>query len=101
MTVREMIRQLVMHPMDSQVVDTYGSPIMYMVTLWDKDNAVRLEPKSEMDIVAELELFFEHMENFNVDDRDAVYELQEKGYTLDDIEEYAPDYIEWAKQYWS
>ena len=100
MTVREMIRQLVRYPMESQVVDTDGSPIMFMVFHNRENDAVRLEPKSQIDIDSWLNDFFEQATEENESDRDACEELKEQGFTLDDLREYREDTYEWAKQYW-
>ena len=103
MTVRNMIEQLVKYDMDVQVVDTYGSPIMWMVyarpNKWtnptNKD-VVRLEPKSQMDINEELHATFEHYIDEGISDIDAIDELKERGFTLDDLKSYSEDTYKWA-----
>ena len=98
MTIRNLIKELLTYPnLDAQVVDTDGSNIMY--TLYhdprESDN-VRLEPKCQMDITAELDAFKEHMLETGMSDRDALHELFERGYTLEDLKEYRQDTYEWA-----
>lgn len=95
MTARAMIKALLDMPMDDQVVDTNGSPIMYM-TYHDKN--IFLEPKSQMDINAELDAFIEYSVKTGMSDYEAVDELKEKGYTLEDFKEYGN--YDWAIQYW-
>lgn len=98
MTVRNMIQQLTMFPMDAQVVDTYGSPIMYMLYhCRDKNSPVRLEPKNQMDVNSWLDDFFEVKTNENDSDIDVLNELIEQGFTADDLCEYNPSTYEWAK----
>lgn len=102
MTVRMLIKQLMDYNMDAQVVDTYGSPIMYSVyarpNKWvtDKD-VVRLEPKSQMDINTELDAYFQSDECWSMSDIDVLEDLKECGYTLDDLKEYNGTAYEWAK----
>jgi hypothetical protein len=49
-----------------------------------------------MDITAELDAFQNHMLETGMSDRDALDELFEKGYTLEDLKEYRQDTYEWA-----
>ena len=98
MTVRKMIQQLVMYPMDSQVVDTDGSPIMFMCFHSREDESIRLEPKSQIDVNEWLNDFFQDAEESLMSDRDALDELMEQGYTLEDLRNYREDTYEWAKR---
>lgn len=98
MTVRKMIQQLVMYPMDSQVVDTNGSPIMFMRFHSWEDESIRLEPKSQIDVNEWLNDFFQDTEESLTSDRDALDELMEQGYTLEDLRNYRKDTYEWAKR---
>lgn len=103
MIVRELIKQLMDYPMDAQVVLDDNDPVMYCVyarNAWMNKEAVRLEPKSQMDINTELDAFIEQAIEDNYDDREGIYELQEMGYTLEDLKNYSEDFYEWAKQYW-
>ena len=95
MTVRMMIKQLMDYPMDWQVVDTEGSPIMYSVTKYD--NKVYLEPKSQMDINNELYELIETAMEIAQSDIDTLEDLIERGYTLEDLKEYSESTYEWAK----
>ena len=97
MTVRNMIQQLVLYPMDAQVVDTYGSPIMYMLFHnRDKNSPIRLESKSQMDIHEELYALFENAVDTGQSDIDTLNELIERGYTLNDLLEYDESTFNWA-----
>ena len=96
MTVREMIRQLVMYPMDSQVLDTEGSPIMYMQFHSRENDDVRLEPKSQIDLHSWLDDFFEQAKEENMNDIAACEELQKYGITIDDLHEYSEEVYKWA-----
>lgn len=90
------------YPMDAQVVDTDGSPIMYSVyakpNQWvsDKD-VVRLEPKSQMDVNSELYALIETATEIAQSDIDTLEDLIERGYTLEDLKEYSESTYEWAK----
>ena len=98
MTVRNMIQQLINFPMDTQVVDTYGSPIMYMLYHnRDKNSPVRLESKSQMDVDSWLDDFFETKTNENDSDIDVFNELIEQGFTANDLYLYNSSTYEWAK----
>lgn len=101
MTVRMLIKQLMDYDMNAQVVDTDGSPIMYMVynrpNKWVDKDVVRLEPKSQMDVNAELDAYFDSDECFSMSDIDVLEDLKERGYTLDDLKEYSESTYEWAK----
>lgn len=98
MTVRNMIQQLIMFPMDAQVVDTEGSPIIYMVYHnRDKSSPVRLEPKSQIDTDEWLDDFFEVKIDENDSDIDVLNELIEQGFTAVDLCVYNPSTYEWAK----
>lgn len=99
MTVRSMIKQLADYPMDYQVVDTDGSPIMSMFFHNRESKAVRLEPKSQMDVESELDALFEIAQAEGWSDYETVDELVERGYTLKDLKEYRQDTYEWAKRY--
>lgn len=96
MTVRMMIRQLVMFPMDSQVLDTEGSPIMYMTYHSRDDDSVRLEPKSQMDVDAELDATFQTAMEEAWTDYDTWDDLCERGFTLEDLKNYRESVYEWA-----
>ena len=98
MTVREMIKQLVMYPMDSQVLDTDGSPIMCMVFHNRETNDVRLEPKSQIDVDEWLDDFFRNAMECNQSDNDVAQELKDAGFTIDDLRNYKRDIYEWAMQ---
>lgn len=99
MTVRSMIKQLADYPMDYQVVDTDGSPIIYMLFHDRESKAVRLEPKSQMHVKEELDALFETAHEEGWGDYETVDELVEKGYTLEDLKEYRQDTYLWAKRY--
>ena len=99
MTVRSMIKQLADYPMDYQVVDTNGSPIMYMLFHDRESKAVRLEPKSQMHVKEELDALFETALEEGWGDYETVDELVEKGYTLEDLKEYSQDTYLWVKRY--
>ena len=99
MTVRSMIKQLADYPMDYQVVDTDGSPIMFMFFHNRGIKAVRLEPKSQMDVESELDALFEIAHEEGWSDYETVDELVERGYTLEDLKEYRQDTYLWAKKY--
>jgi len=98
MTVKEMIKQLKRYPTYYQVVDTEGSPIMYMVCRCA--NAVTLEPKTQIDKKSWLDDFLQEALNSTMSDDDVAQELKDQGFTLDDLKEYRQDTYEWAKQYW-
>lgn len=98
MTVRMMIRQLLDYPMDSQVVDTNGSPIMYMLFNSREDDSVRLEPKDQMNVDAELEVLFQTATEEAWSDYETYDELIERGYTLRDLKDYRNDTYLWAKK---
>ena len=95
MTAREMIKALLDMPMNEQVVDTNGSPIMYM---FYHDKNIFLTPRSQVDINAELDAFIEYSIETGMSDYEAMEELKEKGYTLEDFKEYGN--YDWAIQYW-
>lgn len=99
MIVKELIKQLMDCPMDAQVIDTREIPIM-MIVYKPNDNEIRLEPKDQIDLNAELDAFIEQAIEDNYDDREGIYELQEMGYTLEDLKNYSESFYEWAKQYW-
>lgn len=96
MTVREMIRQLIMYPMDSQVVDTQGSPIMYMRFYSRENDNVRLEPMSQIDKSEWLNDFFDHIDAGSMSDLDVCQELKDQGFTLEDLRNYRQDTYEYA-----
>ena len=103
MTVGEMIRQLTRYSMETQVVDTDGSPIMWMFYARpshqvdvNQGGVVKLEPKSHIDIDEELETTFTHYIDDGYSDIDAIEELKERGFTLDDLKAYREDTYEWA-----
>lgn len=96
MTVRSMIKLLADYPMDYQVVDTNGSPIMYMLFHDRKSKAVRLEPKSQMDVESELDALFKAAQEEAWGDKETLDELFERGYTLNDIKQYNIDSYNWA-----
>ena len=96
MTVKMMIQQLLNYPMDAQVLDTYGSPIMYMLYHSRENDDVRLEPKSQMDVNAELDAFFDAALDSGMSDQDTYDELMERGYTLGDLKDYREDTYKWA-----
>lgn len=96
MTVRSMIKLLSDYPMDYQVVDTNGSPIMYMLFHDRESKAVRLEPKSQMDINEELDALFDNALEESLGDKETLDELLERGYTLEDLKEYKEDTYNWA-----
>ena len=96
MTVREMIKNLVSYPMDWQVVDTDGSPIMFMCC--KRDGQVGLEPKSQLDVESWLDEFFEQAKADNMSDNDAAQELKDQGFTINDLYDYRQDVYEWAIQ---
>ena len=102
MTIRKLIANLLEYPnLDAQVVDTDGSPIMF--TLYHNPNGgakVRLGPKSQIDISAELEAFLEQESETSNSDRDTCDALKEMGYTLEDLRNYREDTYQWALQYW-
>lgn len=100
MTVRQMIIRLIMYPMNSQVVDTNGNPIMFMKFHSRENNDVRLVPKSQINIDEWLDDFFQQCAEEVTSDRDACDELKEQGFTLEDIKQYSEYSYEWAKQYW-
>lgn len=97
MTVRMLIHQLLDYPMNYQVIDTAGEPIMYVLHAYD-DKAVRLEPKSQMDVDAELRAFFDAAEEEAWGDHETYNELIERGFTLEDLKAYREDTYEWAKR---
>lgn len=96
MTVKNLIKQLLEYPMDYKVVDTDDSPIMYMVDIHDK-NAVRLEPKAQMDVANELEARIDYYAENNWDEADALEDIFDDDYTLDDFK-YDEVRYEWAKR---
>ena len=102
MTIRRLVQQLLTYPnLDAQVLDTDGSPIMYsLYHSRETGDAVRLEPKCQMDIDAELDAFFEAQSKTDASDRDTCDDLKEMGYTLKDLKDYRQDTYEWALQYW-
>lgn len=100
MTVRRLIKQLLEYPnLDVQVVDTEGSPIMFIVYHGKENDNIRLEPKSQMDIDEELNALFETATEEAWGDYETVDELVESGYTLEDLKNYREDTYEWAKRY--
>lgn len=103
MTVRRLIQQLLNYPnLDAQVLDTDGSPIMYsLYHSRETGDDIRLEPKAQMDIDAELDAYFKQATDTDMSDRDTCDELKEMGYTLDDLRCYRQDTYEWALQYWN
>lgn len=98
MTIRMLIKELLIYPnLDAQVVDTDGSPIMY--TLYHsprESDAVRLEPKCQMDTHEGLDAFFNEALEDGRSDRDVLDELFEIGYTLNDLKDYREDTYQWA-----
>lgn len=96
MTVKNLIKQLLEYPMDYKVVDTADSPIMYMVDIHDR-NAVRLEPKNQMDVANELEARIRYYELNGYDEVYALDDILKDDYTLDDFE-YDKVRYEWAKR---
>lgn len=101
MTVRELIKELLIYPMlEAQVCDSSGSPIMCTKYLGRENNDIALIPKSEINIEASLDDFFEQMIDEGYSDWDVAEMLQVKGYTLDDLKNYRQDTYEWAVQYW-
>lgn len=101
MTIREMIKQLIEYrDLDAQVVDSEGSPIMYM--LYDNpriNDNVRLEPKSQMDVNEELSKLFEVATEEAWGDYETIDELVQRGFTLEDLKNYRKDTYEWAKRH--
>ena len=96
-----LIKTLIDYPMDAQVVDTYGSPIMYSVyakpNQWvSNKDVVRLEPKSQMDIDVELDAYFDSDECWSMSDLETLEDLKERGYTLKDLREYNESTYDWA-----
>lgn len=104
MTVKMLIHQLLDYPMDTQVVDTDGSPIMYSVYAPNKWTAnreiVRLEPKSQIDINEWLYDYIQQAIDSGMSDQDFVDELKEQGFTLEDIRSYREDTYQFCKKYW-
>lgn len=101
MIVKELIKQLMDYPMDAQVVLDDNDPIMYCVyarNAWMNKEAVRLEPKSQMDINTELDAYFEQAVDSGMSDYDTWEDLKERGYTLDDLKNYREDSYEWARK---
>jgi len=96
MTVRNIIKQLLNYPMDAQVLNTNGSPIMYMLFNSRENDDVRLEAKEDMDVDAELEALFENAIECGDTDYDTFDELCERGYTLKDLKNYNQSNYEWA-----
>lgn len=101
MTVQMLIKTLIDYPMDAQVVDTDGSPIMYSVyakpNQWvSYKDVVRLEPKSQMDINVELDAYFDSDECWSMTDFETLEDLKERGYTLEDLAKYNTSTYEWA-----
>jgi hypothetical protein len=101
----ELVKQLMNYDMDAQVVDTFGSPIMYSVYAHPNKfvtatDCVRLEPKSQIDKEEWLRDFFIDAVNSCMSDRDVCDELKEQGWTLEDMKDYRQDTYEWALQYW-
>lgn len=97
MTIRRLIKQLLSYPnLDAQVVDTEGNPIMWSRYFSRDNDDVKLEPKSEMDIEAELDNFFEEVKHSTMSDNDVAQELKDMGYTLEDLREYNTDVYSWA-----
>lgn len=97
MTVEMMIKQLKEYPMDSQVCDTYDSPIIWMGSR-GTSNMVYLEPKDQTDIDVELEARFAEAMLTNASDNDVAQEIKDLGITLDDLRSYREDAYQWAKQ---
>ena len=95
MKVKELIKHLLEYPMDYDVVDTDDSPVMYLVEVRE-DKAIRLEPKSQMDVANELEERLKFYEADDWDECDALMELFEDGYTLDDFKYNRKRYV-WAR----
>lgn len=98
MTVRRLIKQLLDYPMDSQVLDSDGSPIMFMLFHSRENDDVRLESKSQMDVDAELEALFNTAREEAWGDYETYDELIEMGFTLEDLKDYREDTYEWAKR---
>ena len=96
MTVRRLIKQLMDYPMDAQVVDSGGSPIMYMLFHSRENDDVRLEAKADMDVDAELEALFNNAIECGDTDYDTFDELCDLGYTLRDLKDYNYGTYEWA-----
>lgn len=97
MTVARLIKQLTDYPMDAQVCDTDGSPILWMCNR-NEGNKVYLEAIADTDIDEELDAFHEEMIECGMSDNDAAQELQDRGFTLDDLRNYSEATYEWAKQ---
>ena len=96
MTVRDLIKQLLDMPMQSQVVDTNGDPIIYAVMKWDQNRNVFLEPKSQIDVYEYLDTWYSETENSSENDIDLISDLLDQGITLDDIKDYNEGVYRWA-----
>ena len=96
MTIRRLIKQLMDCPMDAQVLDSGGSPIIYMVFNSRENDDVRLEAKEDMDVETELDELFKSAMECGESDDDTFDELCDLGYTLRDLENYNYSAYEWA-----
>lgn len=96
MTVREMIRELALYPMDFQVGDAKGSPVMF-IRFGERDsNTLRLVPKSQIDLAEWLDNFFDNAVDEGKSDYDAYFELETAGIVPDDLKDYNKTAYEWA-----
>ena len=94
MTVREMIKTLVMYPMDYQVVDDNRSPIMYAIL--PRENEVILRAKNQIDLHAYLEDYFTQAFQDQTPDREVYEELVEMGITAEDLKNHKDGaYYDW------
>lgn len=95
MKVGQLIRTLTLFPMDSEVVIDSDDPVMTTVDTGNK--TIRLEGKSQMDLQAELEARIEFYIADNWDEVDAVRDMLEAGYRIEDFK-YNTARYEWSKK---
>lgn len=95
MTVEMMIKELSSYPKDFQVCDTNASPILWSSLREDK-GIVLLESIADTDLETELKAFIEHLEGDNLNDADALQEVVDNGYTLEDLRKYDFGFYKWA-----
>lgn len=95
MTVEMMIQELSSYPKDLQVCDTNGSPILWTSPRENK-GIVLFESIADTDLKTELKAFIEHLEDDNLNDADALQEVVDNGYTLEDLRRYDFGFYKWA-----
>lgn len=107
MTVERLIKQLEKFNPKAEVRlnEAYGSTALFALALVDSSNnkdlsnVVWIKGKNDVNIKEELTARFEVAPEEYDDELDFFMELDDIGYTLDDIKKYCPDKYEYSKSF--